>query len=139
MVPAASRCDVRFLRIPARTRPALDGVTLRCARPHAGPGRADRRGQVDAAAPAAAAVRADSGSVRWGGVALPDYTLAALRAAIAWVPQEPFLFSASVAENIALAGPARRAKRSSRRELAAVHDDIRACRKATTRRSASAA
>lgn len=39
----------------------------------------------------------------WGGVDLPDFTLAALRGAIAWVPQEPFLFSATIAENIALA------------------------------------
>jgi len=39
----------------------------------------------------------------WGGVALPEFTLAALRGAIAWVPQEPFLFSATIAENIALA------------------------------------
>jgi len=34
--------------------------------------------------------------------AAADAGIAALRAAIAWVPQEPFLFSASVAENIAL-------------------------------------
>ena len=45
------------------------------------------------------------GTLHWNGVDLRDYTLAALRAAIAWVPQEPFLFSASVAENIALARP----------------------------------
>ena len=57
---------------------------------------------------------------------MPQYTLDALRAAIAWVPQEAFLFSASVAENIALARPARDARaRSSRpRALAAVHEDI---------------
>ena len=44
-----------------------------------------------------------AGTLAWGAHALPDYTLAALRGAIAWVPQEPFLFSASVADNIALA------------------------------------
>ncbi len=43
------------------------------------------------------------GRFTWGGAALPEFTLAALRAAIAWVPQEPFLFSATIAENIALA------------------------------------
>ncbi len=43
------------------------------------------------------------GTLAWGAHALPAYTLAALRAAIAWVPQEPFLFSATIAENIALA------------------------------------
>ncbi len=43
------------------------------------------------------------GGFTWGEVALPDFTLAALRGGIAWVPQEPFLFSATIAENIALA------------------------------------
>jgi ATP-binding cassette subfamily B protein/ATP-binding cassette subfamily C protein/ATP-binding cassette subfamily B multidrug efflux pump len=44
-----------------------------------------------------------AGTIRWGGFALDDYALASLRAAIAWVPQEPFLFSATIADNIALA------------------------------------
>ncbi len=43
------------------------------------------------------------GRFTWGDVTLPEFTLAALRGAIAWVPQEPFLFSATIAENIALA------------------------------------
>jgi len=43
------------------------------------------------------------GRFAWGDVALPHFTLAALRGAIAWVPQEPFLFSATIADNIALA------------------------------------
>jgi ATP-binding cassette subfamily B protein/ATP-binding cassette subfamily C protein/ATP-binding cassette subfamily B multidrug efflux pump len=65
------------------------------------------------------------GTLRWGGVALADYTLAALRRGIAWVPQEPFLFSATVAENIALARPdaSREAIEAAARD-AAVHDDI---------------
>ena len=76
------------------------------AGPHAGPGRARP-------APASrrccgcccATTRRTTGRLRWNGIALHDYTLDALRAAIAWVPQESFLFSASVAENIALARP----------------------------------
>lgn len=67
----------------------------------------------------------DGGSLRWNGVNLQDYSLGALRAAIAWVPQEAFLFSASVAENIALARPdASRAQVEQAARLAAVHDDI---------------
>jgi ATP-binding cassette, subfamily B, multidrug efflux pump len=67
----------------------------------------------------------DAGSLRWNGVDLQDYTLAALRSAIAWVPQEAFLFSASVAENIALARPgATREQIEQAARLAAVHDDI---------------
>ena len=66
-----------------------------------------------------------SGELRWSGQALPDYTLAALRAATAWVPQEAFLFSATVAENIALARPdATPAQIEAVARLAAVHDDI---------------
>ena len=65
------------------------------------------------------------GELRWNGVALQDYSLQALRAAIAWVPQEPFLFSASVAENIALGRPgATRAQVEQAARLAAVHEDI---------------
>ncbi|MCU0949919.1 MAG: ABC transporter transmembrane domain-containing protein, partial [Burkholderiaceae bacterium] len=37
-----------------------------------------------------------SGTIRWGAHALSDYRLAALRGAVAWVPQEAFLFSASI-------------------------------------------
>ena len=73
------------------------------------------------------------GRITWGGPVetpdaghdLADYTLAALRAGIAWVPQEPFLFSATVAENIALARPdATRAQIEAAARDAAVHDDI---------------
>ncbi len=66
-----------------------------------------------------------SGSVRWSGHALDEYTLQALRAAISWVPQESFLFSASIADNIALARPgASRAQVEHAAALAAIHDDI---------------
>jgi len=66
-----------------------------------------------------------SGSVRWSGHALADYRLQALRAAISWVPQESFLFSASIADNIALARPdATRAQVEHAATLAAIHDDI---------------
>jgi subfamily B ATP-binding cassette protein MsbA len=45
------------------------------------------------------------GRVRLGGIDLRDLRLAALRTAIAIVPQEPTLFSGSVAENIGYADP----------------------------------
>jgi len=67
----------------------------------------------------------DTGSVRLGGLPAPEIRLDALRRALAWVPQEPFLFSASVADNIALARPdATREQIRAVAELAAVHDDI---------------
>jgi ATP-binding cassette subfamily B protein/ATP-binding cassette subfamily C protein/ATP-binding cassette subfamily B multidrug efflux pump len=66
-----------------------------------------------------------TGTLRWGAHALDAYTLDALRNAISWVPQESFLFSASIADNIALARPdATREEIERVAKLAAVHDDI---------------
>ena len=68
---------------------------------------------------------AQQGQLTWGGVALADYRLATLQSALAWVPQEPILFSASVAENIALTQPeASRAQIEAVARLAQVHEDI---------------
>ncbi|HJV01053.1 MAG TPA: ABC transporter transmembrane domain-containing protein [Burkholderiaceae bacterium] len=66
-----------------------------------------------------------TGSVQWSGQPLEAYRLHALRAAISWVPQESFLFSATIADNIALARPdASRADVERAATLAAIHDDI---------------
>ena len=68
---------------------------------------------------------AQSGTTTWGGKALHDYQLDALNRAISWVPQEPFLFSASIADNIALAkADATRAEIELAAQLASIHDDI---------------
>jgi ATP-binding cassette subfamily B multidrug efflux pump len=68
---------------------------------------------------------ADAGRITWGGAALDTYRLEALRGAIAWVPQEAFLFSASIADNIALANPsAKRADIENAARLADLHADI---------------
>jgi ATP-binding cassette subfamily B protein/ATP-binding cassette subfamily C protein/ATP-binding cassette subfamily B multidrug efflux pump len=65
------------------------------------------------------------GSLRWGGHALDEYRLHTLRDAINWVAQEPFLFSATVAANIALGKPtATRAQVEHAAKLAAMHEDI---------------
>ncbi|MDB5754902.1 MAG: transporter ATP-binding protein [Massilia sp.] len=65
------------------------------------------------------------GEVRWGGHPLSEYTLATLRSEISWVPQESFLFSATIAENIALGRPgASRAQVEHAAHMAAIHDDI---------------
>jgi ATP-binding cassette subfamily B protein/ATP-binding cassette subfamily C protein/ATP-binding cassette subfamily B multidrug efflux pump len=67
----------------------------------------------------------DAGSLRWGDAALDELQLATLRGALSWVPQEAFLFSATLAENIALARPdAPRAAIEEAARLAAIHDDI---------------
>jgi ATP-binding cassette subfamily B protein/ATP-binding cassette subfamily C protein/ATP-binding cassette subfamily B multidrug efflux pump len=65
------------------------------------------------------------GSVTWGGHGLDEYTLATLRSGLSWVPQESFLFSASIAENIALGRPvASRADIEQAARMASIHDDI---------------
>mgnify|MGYP001627124970 CR=1 FL=1 len=67
-----------------------------------------------------------AGAVRWSGHALADYTLATLRGAISWVPQESFLFSATIADNIALGRPgASRADVVHAADMAAIDEDIR--------------
>ncbi len=68
---------------------------------------------------------AQQGGVHWGGVAIADYRLSDLRSAMNWVPQEAFLFSASIAANIALAYPeASREQIQEVAQLAAIHEDI---------------
>ena len=65
------------------------------------------------------------GSVTWAGHRLEDYRLDALRAALSWVPQESFLFSSTIAENIALACPdASRDEIEEAARMASIHDDI---------------
>ena len=67
-----------------------------------------------------------AGRICWGDAALSDHALDALRAAVAWVPQEAFLFSATLAENIALArANATRAEIEQAAELADLAADIR--------------
>jgi ATP-binding cassette subfamily B protein/ATP-binding cassette subfamily C protein/ATP-binding cassette subfamily B multidrug efflux pump len=116
---------VRF-RHPGQARPAVDGVSFDLS-----PGRT--LGLVGPTGAGKSTVlrlllrhhAPEAGSLRWNGIDLQDYTLDALRAAIAWVPQEAFLFSASVAENLALARPgATRDQIVQAGRLAAVHEDI---------------
>jgi len=65
------------------------------------------------------------GEIGWGDHALEEYTLENLRSHISWVAQEPFLFSATVAANIALGKPeASQAEIEHAAQLAAVHEDI---------------
>jgi ATP-binding cassette, subfamily B, multidrug efflux pump len=117
--------DLRF-QYPGQARAALDGVSFQLE-----PGR-----MLGLVGPTGAGKSTmlrlllrhhepEAGSLRWNGIELQDYTLDALRAAVAWVPQEAFLFSASVAENIALARPgATRDQIVQAARLAVVHDDI---------------
>ncbi len=66
-----------------------------------------------------------AGVIGWDGTAIADYRLDVLRSGIAWVPQEAFLFSATIADNIALArADATRADIENAARLADLHADI---------------
>ncbi|MFZ6654215.1 ABC transporter ATP-binding protein [Undibacterium sp. TJN19] len=70
-------------------------------------------------------IEAQQGQVIWGEHALAEYRLQTLRQAVNWVAQEPFLFSASIADNIGLSNPqASREQIMQAAKLASVHDDI---------------
>ena len=68
---------------------------------------------------------AQTGRIHWAGQALGSYQLKGLNHAISWVPQEPFLFSASIADNIALGKPdATRPQVQQAARLASIDGDI---------------
>jgi len=63
--------------------------------------------------------------VRIGGEPVQQYTLAALHASVALVPQDPFLFTATIAENIALGCPTASLEQiRAVAALAAIDEDI---------------
>jgi ATP-binding cassette subfamily B protein/ATP-binding cassette subfamily C protein/ATP-binding cassette subfamily B multidrug efflux pump len=67
----------------------------------------------------------DGGRITWNDLDIEEYRLETLRGIMSWVAQEPFLFSATVAENIALVRPEASAGDIERvATLAAVHEDI---------------
>jgi ATP-binding cassette, subfamily C, bacterial CydCD len=101
LASAAVEIDGLSVRYPDRARPALDGValavcpgeTLALVGP-SGCGKSTLLGVLlGLVAPAA-------GSVRIGGVELAELDLAEWRSRLAWVPQRPRLFSATIAENV---------------------------------------
>jgi len=67
------------------------------------------------------------GTVRIGGVDVRDVRLNDLRGLVGFVPQDPFLFSATIAENIAFGVPAATEKDIRRAAtLAGIHEEIAA-------------
>jgi thiol reductant ABC exporter CydD subunit len=104
--PAVATVAVDGLRVtyPGRSQPALDGVslTVRAGEMLAlvGPSGCGKSTLLNVLL---GLVTPESGSVRIGGVELSDLDLEAWRAGLAWVPQRPHLFKASIAQNIRLA------------------------------------
>ncbi len=76
-------------------------------------------------APASDGMAESALDLRLGGIRLAELTLDNLRRHIATVPQTPFLFSATIAENIALARPDASAQEvEAVARIAEVHEDI---------------
>jgi ATP-binding cassette, subfamily C, bacterial CydD len=115
------------LEYPGRGRPALDGIDL-TVRPGehivlAGPSGA---GKSSLLAVLLRFVSPGSGTITAGGTELAQIPADGWRAQIAWVPQHPHLFAATVAENIALGRPgARRPDIVAAARLATADDFIR--------------
>jgi len=65
------------------------------------------------------------GDISIGGKSIYDYKLERLRGSVAYVPQDHFLFSATIEENIAFAKPtASRVEVEQAASIAAIHEDI---------------
>lgn len=103
--PAVAGLAVEGLRVtyPGRSEPALDGVSLTVQAKEivalVGPSGC---GKSTLLSVLLGLITPESGSVRVGGVELADLDLDAWRARLAWVPQRPHLFKASIAQNVRL-------------------------------------
>jgi thiol reductant ABC exporter CydD subunit len=106
--PALTGLSVDTVRVeyPDRERPALDGISL-----VVDPGEVlaitgpSGCGKSTLLAALLGFLQPDAGTVRVGGVDLATLDLEAWRARVAWMPQRPHLFAASIAENIRLGRP----------------------------------
>jgi thiol reductant ABC exporter CydD subunit len=107
-VPAAAEIVFAGVTVayPGRTAPALNGFDLVV------PGRgvvaivgATGAGKTTAANLLLRFIEPDAGVIRVGGLSLGSIDLAAWRSHVAWVPQRPYLFHGTVADNIRLARP----------------------------------
>ncbi|MGW8762433.1 thiol reductant ABC exporter subunit CydD [Streptomyces sp. NPDC055815] len=95
------------VRHAGRTEPSLDAATLTVEPGETvalvGPSGVGKSTLLDVVL--GFAVPEEGGSVRVGGVDLGSLDLEEWRARIAWVPQRPYLFAGTVAENVQLARP----------------------------------
>jgi thiol reductant ABC exporter CydD subunit len=103
--PTRSNLELDAVRVtyPGRSQPALDGLsaTIEAGEMLAvvGPSGCGKSSLVSLLL---GLVSPASGSVRIGGVDLRDLDPDAWRAKLAWVPQRPHLFNASIAQNASL-------------------------------------
>jgi thiol reductant ABC exporter CydD subunit len=104
--PAVAGLAIERLRVtyPGRSQPALDGVSMTVEAGEllalVGPSGCGKSTLLEVLL---GLITPESGSVRVGGVELTDLDLGAWRARLAWVPQRPHLFKASIAQNVRIA------------------------------------
>ncbi|MFD8641478.1 thiol reductant ABC exporter subunit CydD [Streptomyces zaomyceticus] len=95
------------VRHAGRAEPSLDATTLTVEPGETvalvGPSGAGKSTLLDVVL--GFAVPEEGGSVRVGGEELSSLDLEAWRSRIAWVPQRPYLFAGTIAENVRLARP----------------------------------
>jgi len=107
--PSVAELDVDMLGLtyPGRSRPALDGVSFTVE-----PGEVlaligpSGCGKSTLLAVLLGLLQPDAGTVRIGGVDLDELDPDAWRSRLAWVPQRPHLFSASIRANVRLGAAA---------------------------------
>ncbi|MER6094645.1 thiol reductant ABC exporter subunit CydD [Streptomyces sp. NPDC001728] len=108
-VPASVRLELDgvVVRHAGRVEPSLDATTLTVEPGETvalvGPSGAGKSTLLDVVL--GFAVPEEGGSVRVGGQDLATLDLEAWRSRIAWVPQRPYLFAGTIAENVRLARP----------------------------------
>jgi ABC-type multidrug transport system fused ATPase/permease subunit len=118
--------DITTFAYPDSSSPALRDIHLRVATGHTvGVVGATGAGKTTLISLLLRSFDDPACKISIGGVPVQELSLDALRGAIAMVPQDPFLFTASIAENIAMGRPgASLAEIRAVAELAAIDKDI---------------
>ncbi|MDQ0337595.1 ATP-binding cassette subfamily B protein [Caldalkalibacillus uzonensis] len=115
-----------FVYPPGQHHPALQHICIRLAKGHTlGVIGKTGAGKTTLVRLVLREFDCTQGDIQIGGVSIYRYRLDALRESIAYVPQDHFLFSATIRENIAFGNPqATMEEIEEAARIACIHDDI---------------